>query len=250
MLEKSQIIDILNDLEMEEEIEILYACEAGSRIWGFAGEESDYDVRFIYKKANARDYLSLKDDRGVIELAGDGIDIVGWDIKKALKMHFKSNPQLREWLISPEVYIDNGVEGIFDDLGGFDTNILKNHYLNVALKHWKRYSGLEFGNVKIKKYLYVIRSILSWNLLNSRIDPPLSIQDLLDNPHCEVSSDINEAIFNLIEYIQYGSKFSEQTIFKLNNFILNSLNSMNKVKSESVKDIDMYDERFRLLMYR
>ena len=38
----------LDSIEAEEHVRIIYACESGSRAWGFESEDSDYDVRFIY----------------------------------------------------------------------------------------------------------------------------------------------------------------------------------------------------------
>ena len=44
--------------EQQERVQVLYACESGSRAWGFASSDSDYDVRFIY--VHPRDhYLSV-----------------------------------------------------------------------------------------------------------------------------------------------------------------------------------------------
>jgi len=36
----------LDDIEQNQEVRILYAAESGSRAWGFASPNSDYDVRF------------------------------------------------------------------------------------------------------------------------------------------------------------------------------------------------------------
>ena len=122
-MRREEIIEILHRIEKAEDIEILYACEAGSRVLGFANDESDYDIRFIYKKLNVKDYLALNEQSEVIECIGEDIDIVGWDIKKALKLHYKNNPNLREWIISREVYMDKGIEFIFSGLGGFEMDI-------------------------------------------------------------------------------------------------------------------------------
>jgi hypothetical protein len=245
---KEEIIKILHNIEQSEDIEILYACEAGSRVWGFENKNSDYDIRFIYKKRNLSDYLSLKESDDVIECEGDGLDIVGWDIKKALVLHFKNNPNLREWLISNHVYINKRIDNVFSGLGGFEIDVLKNHYLAIAKIHWKKYCSLEFKKEKTKKYLYVIRSILCWRLLNRDIYPPVNIHELLDHEFINLDENTKEAILELIDYHQDSGQLSENTIFKLNNFIMDSLSSMKSVKTKSFKNFSEYDERFRELL--
>ena len=247
---KTEIINVLEEMEKAENIEILYACEAGSRVWGFSNDDSDYDVRFIYRNVNVGDYLTLKDKSDVIECSGDGIDIVGWDIRKALTLHYRSNPSLREWLISTQVYIDKGISYIFDGLGGFERGILMNYYLSMAKSHWKRYCGLKHQNENAKKYLYVIRCILSWNILDSGIKPPISIRELLFHPSSRICDETRIAAMDLINHVQSSAKISENTLFKLDNFILKSFRSMDMVKAESCKDFERYEERFSELLLR
>ena len=83
---------------------IIYACESGSRAWGFASADSDYDVRFVYVR-KAADYLRLEKTRDVIEYElNDVYDINGWDVQKLLRLLSKPNPVIFEWADSPIVY--------------------------------------------------------------------------------------------------------------------------------------------------
>ncbi|HTY22758.1 MAG TPA: nucleotidyltransferase domain-containing protein, partial [Desulfomonilaceae bacterium] len=88
----------LGKIEADENIRVVYACESGSRAWGFPSVDSDYDVRFIYIRP-VEWYLSIDEKRDVIERPIDaGLDISGWDLRKALQLFRKSNPPLLEWL--------------------------------------------------------------------------------------------------------------------------------------------------------
>ena len=70
----------LEEIEQEENVTVLFAVESGSRTWGFASADSDYDVRFVYKRNDIADYLKLEGIRDVIEWElNDFYDISGWD---------------------------------------------------------------------------------------------------------------------------------------------------------------------------
>ena len=101
---RQEIKNKLNEIEKKERVNIIYAIESGSRAWGFESVDSDYDVRFIYVRRK-EDYLCLDEKSDVIELPIDEVfDISGWDLKKALKLLYKSNPSLLEWFASPIIY--------------------------------------------------------------------------------------------------------------------------------------------------
>ncbi len=94
----------IQEIEKKENVRVLHCVESGSRAWGFASPDSDYDVRFIYVRPKDY-YLRLEKTRDVIEWQlDDTLDINGWDIQKALRLLHKSNPTLFEWNSSPIIY--------------------------------------------------------------------------------------------------------------------------------------------------
>ena len=98
------IAHLLAEVEREHGVRILYACESGSRAWGFASPDSDYDIRFLYTRKGAY-YGNVFTGSDTIEMAiEDDLDPGGWDVKKAAGLLSKSNGALVEWLHSPIVY--------------------------------------------------------------------------------------------------------------------------------------------------
>ena len=83
---KDTIQKELAQIEQTQNVRILLAVESGSRAWGFASPDSDYDVRFIYVRPKDA-YLRLQKHRDVIELPiNDALDINGWDLTKTLRL--------------------------------------------------------------------------------------------------------------------------------------------------------------------
>ena len=82
--QKNKIADNLDRIEADFEVKIIFACESGSRAWGFPSIDSDYDIRFIY--VHKRDwYLSINVEEldDVIELPiNNNLDFSGWNIRK------------------------------------------------------------------------------------------------------------------------------------------------------------------------
>lgn len=159
---ESEIAARLSAIETEHGVCILYACESGSRAWGFASPDSDWDVRFLY--IHPLDwYLSVGEHRDVIEQPiVDDLDINGWELRKALRLMRKGNPVLLEWLNSPIRYrVDD--EFLADILALADAHYSPtacfHHYLHMARGNWREY--LHGPEVRLKKYLYVLRPVLA-----------------------------------------------------------------------------------------
>ena len=45
---RAMVLETLARIERKHDVRVLFACESGSRGWGFASPDSDYDVRFLY----------------------------------------------------------------------------------------------------------------------------------------------------------------------------------------------------------
>lgn len=149
-------------LEREEDVTIFYACESGSRAWGFESRDSDYDVRFLYAHRTEW-YLTVGCKRDVIERpVSQDLDVSGWDVKKALGLMGKSNPPLLEWLQSPIQYRDlpRATAHIRALISEFYSPVATfHHYLHMAQGNYRDY--LRGDKVWVKKYFYVLRPALA-----------------------------------------------------------------------------------------
>lgn len=128
---------------------------------GFASPDSDYDVRFLYVRTR-EDYLQLDPLRDVIEQPiNDLLDINGWDLQKALRLMYKSNLTLFEWLKSPIIYMEtefaDEMRRVMSDY--FSVKHSLYHYISMAEGNYKKYLRTEM--VKAKKYFYVLRPLLA-----------------------------------------------------------------------------------------
>lgn len=170
---KEIIVKKIKEIEEVYDVEILYACESGSRAWGFASVDSDYDVRLIYKR-KAETYLSVVDTRDFINLPIDEVwDFNAWDVKKVLELMVKSNTTVFEWIQSPIVYKEK-VE-FREELWALCQNFYcqqthTHHYLGLAKKKLLENEG---ARVKYKTLFYILRALLSakWNVTFNMIAP-------------------------------------------------------------------------------
>lgn len=178
---RKTIMNKLADIEKTENVRILLAVESGSRAWGFASPDSDYDVRFIYVRPK-EDYLCLEKTRDVIELpiAGE-LDINGWDLDKTLRLLRASNPTLFEWFSSPIVYRETAFVQEFRAVMQqyFSSKRGLSHYLSMAGSNYREY--LKGDTVKAKKYFYVLRPVLAcrW-ILDKGTPPPMLFSELME----------------------------------------------------------------------
>jgi len=179
---RATILQTLREIESREDVAVLFACESGSRGWGFAAPDSGYDVRFVYVRRLDR-YLTLELVRDVLEEPpGAGLGIHGSDLRKALQLLRDSDPTLLEWLRSPIVYCQHEVfaqrlralaEGGFSPVRGY------HHYVSMARKNLREH--LADAVVRPRKYLIVLRPLLAarW-IREQRGAPPMRFAELAE----------------------------------------------------------------------
>lgn len=178
---RERVLQELRRIERQNKVRVLLAVESGSRAWGFASPDSDYDVRFVY--AHERDwYLSLSENRDVIEeMLPDRLDINGWDLHKSLRLFSKCNLALNEWLSSPIVYSE--IPGIRDRLVSmipryFNPIGAMYHYRSMADRALTEH--LTDGQIAIKKLFYVVRPLLACRWIQQTVtQPPTEFEKLI-----------------------------------------------------------------------
>lgn len=195
-----KISHYLVEIEKNKDIEILLACETGSRAWGFPSPDSDFDIRIIYK--HKKDwYLSLNEQKDSLDLMFENnkIDITGWDLRKSLKLLHKSNASMLERIQSPIIYKKN--DGFLEEIkivaqNQYSKIATMHHYLGMAKKFIEEMKESE--EYKLKKFFYTLRSATAckWILEKDEM-PPIEFIKMLNN--LDIDSKLTKRINELIE---------------------------------------------------
>ena len=196
--EKVALIDAMLDrVAIEHRVFLPLAIESGSRAWGFASPDSDYDCRFVYVR-RAVDHITPWTSRDVIELPFEGdLDANGWDLRKALQLLLKGNAVIVEWLCSPVVY--RGQAWFRDDFLAFareaaSREAVCRHYLHLGERQRRVYFG-DGTSVPQKKIFYALRpaAALRWlRLRPAEAVAPMNFPTLMEecDPPAELKAEI------------------------------------------------------------
>lgn len=177
---KKEVMLAIKKLENQHKVKIIWAIESGSRAWGFASKDSDYDIRCMHI-GKLDDYLGFNPPPKQINLSQDSLDIESWDIQKFAELSLKSNPQIAEWLRSPIIYRDSPIKKqfkkYFDE--GCSLEFLSQHYIRMAKQNFHKYMGTGMAH-SCKKYLYVLRALACAEYIKKEnILPPLPYKEVI-----------------------------------------------------------------------
>ncbi|MBO2007635.1 DNA polymerase beta superfamily protein [Hymenobacter negativus] len=192
----SRIQASLRQLEITHSIRILYACESGSRAWGFPSPDSDFDVRFIYCHPPAW-YLTLDEGPDTLNFpVDDELDLAGWELRKALRLLRASNAALFEWLQSPVIYheaLDFRARVAAVLPAAFNRKAGLHHYLGQLRRGVEE--DLTSEEVRLKRLFYALRSALAARWVRERPTlPPMEfgpLRELLPNA---LQADVDELL--------------------------------------------------------
>ncbi|MGN0063191.1 MAG: DNA polymerase beta superfamily protein [Nocardioides sp.] len=187
----------LAQIEVDHGVRVLWAIESGSRAWGFASPDSDYDCRFLYVRPREA-YLDLWPGRDVIETPLEGLlDVNGWDLAKAVRLAVAGNATVAEWLRSPWIYRGEQEfrDALLELVGDVaDRARLRRHYLHVGRDQWSL-AG-DGDGVRLKKVFYAVRPALTLTWLDAHTGvPPMDVDSLLDQ--VELTQDVRAEIDEL-----------------------------------------------------
>ena len=179
---KDAIVKALTEQAEARNCRILLAVESGSRAWGFASPDSDYDIRAVYVKPLDW-YLGIEEpmsDTWEAMLPGE-LDVSAWDLRKALRQFQKSNASFLEWLGSPIVYSDCGLigelKGMIDSV--FNPTHVAYHYASM-FRHAMEDKAVD-GTIGVKKLCYALRAnaAVDW-VVRKKTMPPTVFASMLE----------------------------------------------------------------------
>lgn len=187
---RQEIDNLFRDIEERP----LFYIESGSRLWGIASPDSDFDVRGFHIQSK-RQYFDFKRHRDIIEIMDGDFDFVSYDIDKMFGLLVKSNPTVFEWVRAHIVYFNE-----LPDWAAFQQGVITNFDFKALFHH---YISLAKGNINLmetgKKFtyktaFYCIRGLLSADLATRQIIPELLIDDLFkqfdnDNEVLKIAKD-------------------------------------------------------------
>lgn len=172
-------LEIQKLFQQRDDIPLFY-IESGSRLWGMASPDSDFDVRGFHLPAKQQ-YYDYRKHRDLIEIMDGDFDFVSYDLDKMFGLLAKSNPTVFEWVRAHIVYFNafpewqNFHDGLVEKI---DYRALYHHYLSLAKGGMKVMQSKD--NFTYKKVFYSIRGLMSAELATQHIMPKLLITQLFE----------------------------------------------------------------------
>lgn len=230
------------ELEKKKNVKVLLACETGSRAWGFPSPDSDFDVRILYVHKTDW-YLTLNDQKDSIEvmLENNDLDITGWELKKSLKLLYKSNVALLERIQSPIIYTCD--KEFLEEVNllaekCYSKIATMHHYLSMAKKCMSEINRKE--EYKLKKLFYTLRTTIACKWIIDRNEiPPIEFSIMLDKLEID-----NKIVDRINELIKFKLSAAESYMHKGELELISYMNSIMEEATEKAKGLSSSKNSF------
>lgn len=253
------IRDKVESFARQNNIRILSISEGGSHAWGYATETSDYDVKFVYHQYS-QDYLSMWERADNYQFKSEPLhEFQGWDLKKFLHLLWKSNAQTYEFVHSPVKYCRNQELEAFtlEELNSSKYGVFM-HYYGLAHRTFKE-RIMNVGEPTLKKYLYVLRPLLSIEQMFAKeLLPTLDFQELLTDAIVfqYAPQDVLSSMADVLSHKREGNltKLNQERLGHVDKWVQERLtfwSANHKIAHEKLKglekDKEKYDNLFKKL---
>lgn len=251
----TNILDMLRKIESDNNIEIIFACDIGSRALGYSTENSDYDIRFIYIQ-HSKKYLTIDKNKfnDTIKVSKDNLDFLGHDIRKALNFCLTSNTALWDMLYSSSIILET-------NLGNDIKSIAKKFFNKKALikqytaNAYSRYTKdiIHKDTVKIKTYaLILVKLALAIAISRDNYNKDTILKANIANCFGVYPKDVSNTLESLIKFRLSGKEYT-QRISLFDNCIRSYVGILDKIENSLVydtSDSDLDEYFYRLIVSR
>lgn len=229
-MSKIEILKIIRQIELNNNIEVVFACDIGSRALGYATENSDFDIRFVYIQ-NSKNYLAVNGYKDTIETKIGDYDFVGYDIKRMLDFCHKSNAMFWNILYSNSIILDSGI--------GNELRLISKNFFSQK-SFLKRYCGLVYSRyktnilenerVKIKYYLFIfVKLATAISIANGTYNKDNIIKENLMKCTGILPKDITDVLMQLLKYRVQGEEYTDR-ISLLDSYIDSTMDSLKDIE--------------------
>ena len=213
----------LDKIEKENNIKIIYACEAGSKAWGSDSKNSDYDVRYIYVSPRYV-YKNLPKKEHITNELNETFDINGFDLSQIVKLlkndEYNPHELLNSSIKYKETDFSRKLNSIVEE--SYDVDNMKKHYTNAAKStYMTKIKNKEY--VDPKSYLLTLRFLLSTDYIDKENKtPPLNFQNLFKGEF--EKEQVYTIAEKLLENKRKGNKSDTiKSIPEMNDYIENKI---------------------------
>lgn len=217
---EEKILKTLKEIEKENNVEIIFAADTGSRTLGYSNENSDYDIRFIYIQKSEK-YFKLIEEIDMIQRKELNMDFLGFDFKKTLNLLKDSNVQIWQWLYSSKIYVASDYSEEMKELSKeyFERKKFFHQYAGIISNNYKRKIK---NKEKLKAKYYLISLIRIATMIKIENETEYNFSEGIEESLKVLPENIKEKIIKMNLERKKGKEFVKQD-FELNNYIENKI---------------------------